>query len=117
MLCGITITKGGYVMAGKKGESITKKFAMNWKGFFVAASVTLNIAFVAVFVTIVATNALDRVVIREGLIRYCAASNDGKFEDSSDQVKALREFACASGDAQDDFEAAFNAYLTTKGIE
>jgi hypothetical protein len=104
-------------MADKKGVSKNKNFSIDWKNFLVTASVVLNIAFVVVFVTIVGTNALDRVVMSEGLSRYCSTANDGKFSDASDRVKALRDFTCAHGDAQDDFEAAFNTYLTSKGIQ
>lgn len=93
------------------------KLSPRWKDFLFAASVTLNIASVVVFVTIVGTNALDAAVMREGLSRYCASANDAKFKDVDDKVKALRDFACARGEAADDFEAAINAYLTSKGLQ
>lgn len=102
-------------MATKKGTSKIK-LTPRWKSFFIAASVTFNIAFVVVFVTMVATSALDGMIMREGLVRYCATANDKKFKDTTDQVKALREFTCARGEAADDFEAAIQAYLTSKGI-
>jgi len=103
-------------MAVKKGSSRVTKSIWQWKGLFFAASVTLNIAFVVVFITMVTTNALDIMVMKEGLYRYCLASNDTKFEDSSDKTKALRDFTCARGDASDDFQNAVNDYLKTKGL-
>ena len=87
------------------------------KNFFFAASLTLNIAFIVVFVAIVTTNALDLMVMKEGVNRYCSTSNDKKFEDSSAKTQALRDFTCARGDASDDFELALSAYLRTKGLE
>lgn len=104
-------------MATKKNSSKFEKLAPRWKNFLIAASVTLNIAFVVVFMAIVTTSALDVMVMKEGLNRYCATSNDKKFEDSSAKIQALRDFTCARGDASDDFETAMKAYLNTKGLE
>ncbi len=103
-------------MAAKKGISKIN-LTPRWKSFLIASSVTLNIAFVVVFIVIVGTNALDGMVMKEGLTRYCETKNDAKFKDSPDGVKALREFTCAKGEAADDFETAIDAYLTSKGIK
>lgn len=100
-----------------KGSSKSTQPMMRWKGLFVAGSVTLNIAFVVIFIAIVTTNALDIMVMKEGLNRYCATANDAKFKDSSDKTQALRDFTCARGDAYDDFQSALGAYLKSKGIE
>ena len=104
-------------MASKKSSSKATKGMWQWKGLFVSASVTLNIAFVVVFIAIISTSALDIMVMKEGLNRYCSTANDLKFEDSTAKTQALREFTCARGDAADDFEAALNAYLKTKDID
>lgn len=104
-------------MATKKGNTKTLKLTPSWKNFLIAASVALNIAFVVVFVALGATNALDTMLMKEGLTRYCDSANDAKFEGSDDKIKALREFTCAKGEAADDFESAINAYLTSKGLK
>ncbi len=104
-------------MAAKKGKSKLVSGIARWKNFFFAASVTLNIAFVVVFIAMITTNALDLMFMKEGLNRYCASSNDDKFVDSTAKVKALRSFTCARGDANDDFQNAFSAYLKSKGLE
>lgn len=103
-------------MASKKGSSKTAKGMWQWKGLFFSASVALNIAFVVVFIALIGTSALDVMLMKEGLNRYCATSNDAKFKDSNAKTQALRDFTCARGDASDDFKTALDAYLKTKGI-
>jgi len=103
-------------MATKK-NSKRSRLTTSWKSFFYAASVTLNIAFVVVFVTMISTNALDGMLMKEGLNRYCSEANDKKFEDNPAKTQALRDFTCAKGEAQDDFETAVNAYLKSRGLE
>lgn len=88
-----------------------------WEQFAFSASVVVNIAFLVVFIAIIGTHALDVTLIKEGVNRYCDTSNDAKFADSSAKVRALRDFTCARGDAADDFQTAFNAYLKSKGID
>lgn len=92
------------------------KWQMSWKSLFFAASVTLNIAFVVVFCMMIFTNKLDGMFITEGLSRYCSTANDVVYSDSDDNVKALREFTCAKGDAQPYFDNAFKTYKVTEGV-
>lgn len=103
-------------MATAKKTSSKKNFnwLMPWKNFYLSVSVAVNIAFIVLFVTMAGTHALDGMWMREGLNRYCDAANDTKFKDNSEATKALRDFTCAKGDAADDFQKAFNAYLETR---
>lgn len=100
-------------------KSTSKKIiqSMSWRNFFFAASVTLNIAFVVLFITMATTNALDGLLMREGLTRYCAEANDESFADNPVVTRGIRDFTCAKGDAKDDFEKAVNNYLESKGLQ
>lgn len=93
------------------------EWKMSWRNFFVAASVALNIAFVVTFITMINTNSLDSMFIKEGLKRYCLDENGALFEESTEQAKELRNFTCATGEAAEPFNKAFNDYLKTKGLE
>jgi|SRR5687767_3460977 len=99
----------------KKSVSVGK-WQMSWKNLFIVASVTVNIAFLVVFVTMIFTNKLDGVFIEEGLARYCSATNDSLYADSEETVKALRDFTCAKGDAKPYFDSAFKIYSFSRGI-
>lgn len=81
-----------------------------------AASVTANIGFVVIFITMINTHALDGMFIREGLQRYCLSQNDNKFADAGAYTNALREYTCARDDAQSYYEAGLNSYLDYRGI-
>jgi len=72
---------------------------------------------VVVFITMTMTSALDGMLMKEGLNRYCSEANDQKFEDNSAKTQALRDFSCARGEARDDFRAALDAYLQSRGLE
>lgn len=98
----------------KKSGLKAPKGKMSWKQLLVSASVTLNIAFVVVLITLATTHALDGLWMREGLTRYCSPANDSKFDDMTEASKSLRDFTCAKGDAADDFEAAVKAYQATR---
>lgn len=101
-------------MAIKKQSSASGGTSISWKNLFVSASVALNIAFLVLFITMISTNKLDVMFIQEGMNRYCKVENDILFVGSSDQTKALRKFTCATGDAREPFEKAFNDYLKTQ---
>lgn len=98
----------------KKSGQVAPKWKMSWKRLFFAASVALNIGGLVILITLVSTNSLDNLWIREGLDRYCASANDSKFKDNTEASKALRDFTCAKGDASKDFQQAFDAYLKTR---
>lgn len=107
-------------VAKKPAKKVTQvtvgKWAMSWKEFFVALSVAANIGFVVIVVTMMSSHALDGMFMNEGLTRYCASENNDKFGNSTEKVKALRAYTCASGDAKQYFNDGFNKYLTAKGI-
>ncbi len=90
---------------------------ISWRGFFIAASVVLNIAFAIVFITMATTNKFDGMLMNEGLKRYCAKANDAKFDENNAQTQALRLFTCARDDAERPFHDALNNYLDLKGID
>ena len=93
------------------------KWVMSWKPFFIALSIAANIGFVVIVTTMMTSHVLDGMFMREGLNRYCASQNNDKFAENSDRTKALREYTCASGDAEDYFNDGFNKYLEYKGIK
>lgn len=93
------------------------KWGFSWGGFLIAASVTLNIAFIVLMILMMTTNTLDGMLMNEGLKRYCSSTNDDKFSDASARVKALRVYTCGSGDAKQYFESGFQDYLNAKGIK
>lgn len=99
----------------KKSVSVGK-WEMSWKNLLFAASVTVNIAFIVVFLTMIFTNKLDGMFIEEGLARYCSSANDSLYANSEETVKALRDFACAKGDAKPYFDSAFKIYSFSRGI-
>ncbi|HSE60923.1 MAG TPA: hypothetical protein VLA88_01355 [Candidatus Saccharimonadales bacterium] len=82
----------------------------------ILASVTLNIGFVVIWISLAATSSLDGLFMAKGLERYCSSSNDDKFGDSTAQVKALREYVCDRPDADMYFQEGFGKYLDSKNI-
>lgn len=84
--------------------------------FFFAASLTVNLAFVVVVITMMTSHVMDGMFMNEGLNRYCSSANDSKFDNTSAKVKAMRAYTCGSGDAKQYFENGFNSYLQSKGI-
>jgi hypothetical protein len=103
--------------SGKKAnQPTTGKWMGSWKNFFIALSVVVNIGFVVIVITMMSTHALDGMFMNEGLKRYCASQNNDKFRNASDEVKALRVYTCADGDAALYFEDGFKKYLDAKGI-
>lgn len=100
-------------MAKKTTKQAEGKWKISWRNFFIAASVSLNIAFVVLIVAMATTNALDGMFMYEGLKRYCDPVNDSRFGGQPAENQALRDFTCAKGAAKQDFEKAFNNYLQT----
>lgn len=93
------------------------RWSISWKNWLIAASVTLNIAFVVVLITMMTSHALDGMFMKEGLSRYCAVANDYQFDTAPAKVKALRVFTCAGGDAKPYFDEGFQKYLDFKGVK
>lgn len=100
----------------KKPVKKVTQWQISWKNFFIALSIAANIGFIVVFTTMMTSHVLDGMFMREGLNRYCASQNNGKFESNSEKTKALREYTCASGDAAQYFNDGFDKYLESKGI-
>lgn len=109
------MAKKGSGGANKTSKPMIQDFS--WRNFFIATSVTLNIAFIIVFATMMWTNRLDGMFIREGLARYCDEVNDSKFASNSDKAHALRMFTCARDDAKEPFDKAVNDYLQMKQVQ
>ena len=89
---------------------------ISWRRLIILASLALNIGFIVLWVGLASTNNLDGMFMANGLDRYCSTSNDDKFKDSSDQVKALRNYVCDSPDAHQYFQDGLSKYLDSKGI-
>jgi len=108
-------------MAATKKSAATKSamasWKMSWKNLFISASVAANIGFVVLVVTMMSTHALDGMFIKEGLTRYCANDNNDKFTSSSTNVKALRAYTCASGDAKQFFDDGFSKYVESLAVK
>jgi hypothetical protein len=88
----------------------------SWRRLIILASLTLNVGFVVVWVAFVSGTALDGLFMANGLERYCSTQNDDKFEGTTSQVKALRDYVCDRPDATSYFHDGFNKYLDAKGI-
>lgn len=88
----------------------------SWRRFFIATSVTLNIGFIVVIITMATTNGLDGMFMNEGLQRYCLTVNDGRFEDTTKMTRALRDYTCERSDAAAYFKEGFHKYLDYKNI-
>lgn len=108
-----TVTKKN---ANVKSDQKVKQ-GMSWKRFFITSSVVLNIAFIVLIITMMTTNALDTLFIREGLSRYCSTTNDWLFTNNSEKLVAFRNYTCGTGNAQTYFENGFSEYLQSIGIE
>ncbi len=93
------------------------KGKMSWKRLFVISSVVLNVAFIVLLITMITTNALDALFIREGLSRYCSTADDWLFANNSEKLIAFRNYTCGMGNAQTYFESGFSNYLQSIGIE
>jgi hypothetical protein len=89
---------------------------ISWRRLIILASLALNIGFIVIWISLSATHSLDGLFMANGLERYCSRDNDNKFKDSSDQVKALRDYVCNAPDAHKYFEEGYNNYLDAKGI-
>lgn len=92
------------------------RWHMSWKRLFICASLALNIGFLVIWAGILFSNALDGLFIADGLERYCSSNNDDKFTNSSEQVKALRDYVCDAPDAHKYFQQGLSNYLDSKGI-
>jgi hypothetical protein len=108
-------------MATSKKPAVKRQMSGNWniswRQWLIAASVTLNIAFIVVLLTMMTSHALDGMFMKEGLARYCAKANDSQFDGSLEKVRALRVYTCAGGDAKNYFDEGFQKYLNVKGIK
>jgi hypothetical protein len=82
----------------------------------ILASVTLNVGFLVIWVSLASSYSLDGLFMANGLDRYCSSLNDDKFKDSTVQVKALRDYVCDRPDADQYFQDGFEKYLDSKGI-
>lgn len=80
------------------------------------ASVTLNVGFIVLWVSLAATNSLDGLFMENGLARYCASNNDDKFSSATPQVKELRNYVCDTPGATQYFHEGLNKYYESKGI-
>lgn len=94
----------------------TVMLGLSWKKLLIAGSVSLNIAFIVLMLSVGISNALDGIFMASGLERYCSSVNDDKFNGSSAQVKALRNYVCDTSDAHQYFIDGFDKYLDSKGI-
>lgn len=113
-------------MATTKGKTTSTKGSqklltagrprVSWRRLVILASLTLNIGFLVIWIGFGATHALDGLFMASGLERYCSSNNDDKFVDSSDQVKALRNYVCDTPDAHQYFQDGLSKYLDSKGI-
>jgi hypothetical protein len=89
---------------------------VSWRRLIVLASVTLNVGFLVIWVSLASSYSLDGLFMANGLDRYCSEVNDDKFKDSTAQVKALRDYVCDRPDADQYFQEGFAKYLDSKGI-
>jgi hypothetical protein len=103
------------MVATKKRNGLTKD--LSWRTFFLALSVAVNIGLVVFVATLMTSNALDTLLMREGLSRYCAPENNDKFADASEKTKAFREYTCGAGTAKDYFAEGLEKYYEYKGIK
>jgi hypothetical protein len=92
------------------------RWHISWRRLIILASLSLNIGFIVLWIGLSSTNNLDGVFMANGLDRYCSSSNDDKFKDSTDQVKALRNYVCDTPDAHQYFQDGLSRYLDSKGI-
>ena len=89
---------------------------VSWRKLVILASVTLNVGFIVIWVSLASTYSLDGLFMANGLERYCSSQNDDKFKDATAQVAALREYVCDRPDADQYFQDGFAKYLDAKGI-
>lgn len=80
------------------------------------ASVTLNVGFIVLWLSLAATHSLDGLFMENGLARYCNTNNDDKFAAATPQVKELRNYVCDRPDAAKYFHEGLNNYYQSKGI-
>ena len=92
------------------------RWRVSWRRLLIVTSITLNIGFVVIWIGLSVTNSLDGLFIANGLERYCSSSNDDKYKDSSEQVKALRDYVCDTPDAHKYFQQGLSNYLDSKGL-
>lgn len=100
-----------------KKSQVTAGGQISSKRFFIGLSFAANIAFVVVITTMITSNVLDGMFMKEGLARYCLSVNDSKFVDAGEKSKALRHYTCATGDAKQYFDSGFQEYLDYKNIK
>jgi hypothetical protein len=119
-VCDITKVRSVSIMATKTKNSPKLLTAghtrVSWRRLVVLASLALNIGFIVIWIGLSATHSLDGLFMANGLERYCSSNNDNKFKDSTDQVRALRDYVCDAPDAHQHFEEGFKKYLDAKGI-
>lgn len=103
----------------KKSQKLLEQgpVRLSWRRLIILSSLTLNVAFIVVIITMATSNALDGMFVKQGMQRYCEGVNDRLFAKSTDEVKALRDYTCAHGDAERYFKDGFDSYLHAKGIQ
>lgn len=108
-------------MATSKAKSSQKLLTaghvrLSWKRLLVFASVTLNIGFIVIWISLASTHSLDGIFMADGLARYCSSENDNKFTTATEEVRALRDYVCDEPDAHPYFNEGFKKYLEAKNI-
>jgi hypothetical protein len=88
----------------------------SWRRMIILASLAFNVGFIVIWISLASSNSLDGLFMADGLERYCSTSNDDKFDGSTTQVKALRDYVCDRSDASTYFHDGLNKYLDAKGI-
>ena len=108
-------------MAATKAKSSPKlltagRWRFSWRRMLITTSITLNIGFLVIWISLATTNSLDGLFMADGLDRYCSSANDDKFTSATLQVKAMRDYVCNSNDAHQYFSEGYYKYLDSKGI-
>jgi hypothetical protein len=92
------------------------RWHISWKRLVIVTSVTLNIGFVVIWLSLATTNSLDGLFMENGLVRYCSTSNDDKFDSTTAQTKGLRSYVCDKADAHQYFHDGLVKYYKAVGI-
>lgn len=104
-------------MAATKKSPKKMTWDISWKTLFISLSVAANIGLVVLVTAMMTSHVLDFMFMREGLSRYCATENDDKFTDTTDKVKAFREYTCGTGEAKEYFEDGLAKYYEYQGLK
>lgn len=99
-------------MASKKQSKSSGALGFSWMKLLIGGSFALNVALISIFASMAFTTAMDRMLIQEGLGRYCLSSSDYLYAASTKETKALRDFTCVKGNAQPYYENAIKSYIS-----